>query len=129
MKKSYNPIEINYFGNRKDYVYYKDSKLFTELQTVFEDLQQSFISEVVSNAVSVPVIYTDAEQKEVIGFGNLDSTKIKNAKYITETIASMRSENPPIKIERQLDFNSAKILPFYSVLCDWYFYAYCLFFV
>ena len=101
MKKSYNPIEINYFGNRKDYVYYKDSKLFRELQTVFEDFQQSFISEVVSNAVSVPVIYTDAEQKEVIGFGNLDSTKVKNVKYITETIASMRSENPPIKIELQ----------------------------
>ena len=101
MKKSYNPIEINYFGNRKDYVYYKDSKLFTELQTVFEDFQKSFISEVVSNTVSVPVIYTDAEQKEVIGFGNLDSTKVKNVKYITETIASMRSENPPIKIELQ----------------------------
>jgi hypothetical protein len=40
-------------------LYYKDSKIFSELKVVLDDLIQSFISEIVINSASVPVIYTD----------------------------------------------------------------------
>lgn len=101
MEGKYDPIEINYYGEERDYVYYKDSRLFEELQKVFEDLQQSFISEVVSNAVSVPVIYTDSSQTQILAHGNIDTTQLTSAEGQKELIETLKEENPPIKVELQ----------------------------
>ena len=98
MASKYEPIEINYFGNQKDFVYYKDSQLFSELQKVFKDLEQSFISEVVSNAVSVPVIYTDSSRTRILAHGNLENRKVDES-TMEEIIMDMSQENPPIEIE------------------------------
>ena len=98
MASKYEPIEINYFGNQKDFVYYKDSQLFSELQKVFKDLEQSFISEVVSNAVSVPVIYTDSSRTRILAHGNLENRKVDES-TMEELIMDMSQENPPIEIE------------------------------
>lgn len=100
MASKYEPIEINYYGDQKDFVYYKDSKLFSELQKVFADLQKSFINEVVSNAVSVPVLYTDSSKTQVLAFGNLDSNLTKKPN-LSQIIEEMSSENEPIEIELQ----------------------------
>jgi two-component system, sporulation sensor kinase D len=100
MASKYEPIEISYYGDQKDFVYYKDSKLFSELQKVFADLQQSFITEVVSNAVSVPVIYTDSSKSKILAFGNIDSSLVQKPD-VSGLIAKMQSENLPIKIELQ----------------------------
>lgn len=101
MKQLYEPILISYLGNKKDYVYYKDSQVFTELQSIFDDLQSSFISEVVSNAVSVPVIFTDSTKTQVIAYGNIDSVQINNKTLLTKLIENMSNENKPIEIELQ----------------------------
>jgi len=58
-------------------LYYKNSKIFSELKLVLDDLIESFISEIVINSASVPVIYTDSTQQKVLEFGNLDSNKIR----------------------------------------------------
>lgn len=100
MANQYEPIEINYFGNQKDYVYYKDSQLFSELQKVFEDLQKSFITEVVSNAVSVPVIYTDSSQTKILAHGNLQSEDLSKANSLM-LIQKMKKANTPIEIQLQ----------------------------
>src|SRR5690606_29897294 len=97
----YEPILISYLGNKKDYVYYKDSQVFTELQSIFDDLQSSFISEVVSNAVSVPVIFTDSTKTQVIAYGNIDSVQINNKTLLAKLIENMSNENKPIEIELQ----------------------------
>ena len=39
-----------------NFVYYLDSKIFTDLKTILKDLLESFVSEVVINSASVPVI-------------------------------------------------------------------------
>ena len=54
-----------YQHNKKNYLYYKDSKLFSELKIVLDDLIKSFISEVVINSASVPVLYTDQKQEQI----------------------------------------------------------------
>ncbi len=93
------PIEITIYRGQKNYLYYQDSKLFSELKSVLDDLVRSFISEVVVNTASVPVIYTDSTQENVIASGNIDSLKIKDADFLKETIATMAAENHPIEVE------------------------------
>ena len=55
MERSRQPIEVSIYGDKKNYLYYADSRLFVELRVVLEDFTNSFISEVVVNSASVPV--------------------------------------------------------------------------
>ncbi|MFB0923921.1 MAG: hypothetical protein QMB65_01345, partial [Vicingaceae bacterium] len=66
---------------------------------VLDDLIQSFISEIVINSASVPVIYTDSTQAKIIEYGNLKGgdTGIGHD-FLMATIAEMREENEPIAI-------------------------------
>lgn len=94
------PIEINIYKGQKNYLYYKDSKLFSELKSVLDDLVKSFISEVAINSASVPVIYTDSTKLKVIEYGpHIDSVKIKDPAFLKSTLAEMASQNQPIEVE------------------------------
>lgn len=99
MKDIYEPIEFPISKSGNQYLYYRDSKLFSELQRVMQDLIRSFISEVVLNSASVPVIYTDANQETVIDYGNIDSTLVSDPLFIAGRIRAMRSQNEPIKVD------------------------------
>jgi len=93
------PIIGEYYGIT-DYVYYKDSKLFSELRDVLDNLIKSFFKEVVINSASVPVIITDESKTKIINFGGeIDSTQIRNSDYAKKIIAEMEYENTPIKVE------------------------------
>ena len=99
MRKNYAPIEFEYYKGKKNYLYYNDSKVFAEIKLVFDSLTRSFISEVVSNTASVPVIYTDSTTLNIIASGNIDSVTLSNDKRLTERILKMSEENKPIQIE------------------------------
>ncbi len=94
----YPPIEARYYMNRKNYLYYKDSRLYTELRTVLDDLVSSFFDEVVINAASVPVIVTDSSKKNVRASGNIEQKIIDDPELLAETIRAMESDNPPFEI-------------------------------
>jgi len=94
----YDPIVVNY-GSKKSYLYYKESKLFTGLREVLNDLIKSFISEVVVNSASVPVIITDSSKSKIIAFGNIDSVKINNTDFVNDMIHAMQAQNKPIEVE------------------------------
>jgi RNase H-fold protein (predicted Holliday junction resolvase) len=94
----YDPIVVTY-GSKKSYLYYKESKLFTGLRNVLNDLIKSFISEVVINSASVPVIITDSSKSTIIAFGNVDSLKISDKDYANEMISAMQTQNKPIEIK------------------------------
>jgi len=94
----YPPIEARYYQNRKIFLYYKDSRLYTELRDVLDNLIRSFFDEVVINAASVPVIITDSTKKNVRAWGNIEDAIIYNPDLLTNTIASMESDNPPFEI-------------------------------
>ena len=94
----YPPIEVKYLGNKKIYLYYEDSNIFTELRTVLGDLIKSFFSEVVLNSASVPVIITDSTQTNVIATGNIPDKKISDPVFMHSTLHSMAAENQPIKV-------------------------------
>jgi hypothetical protein len=79
-------------------VYYRNSKLFTELQTALTDLINQNISEIVLNSASVPVIFTD-EHEQVLAFGNLDSLDMRDSTFVRRTVSSMKAQNDPIVID------------------------------
>ncbi|MGZ4054031.1 MAG: sensor histidine kinase [Bacteroidia bacterium] len=99
MRAVQEPIEIDIYHGQKNYLYFKDSKLFSELKSNLDDLIKSFISEVAVNSASVPVIYTDSTQSHVIQSGNVDSLKIKDPAYLKATLATMAAQNQPIEVE------------------------------
>jgi K+-sensing histidine kinase KdpD len=102
MKTLNPPIELD-IRITKDYtlhqkLYYKDSKIFSELKTVLDNLIESFISEVVINSASVPVIFTDSTQTNIIEYGNLSPDDADIPKYLETTIQEMKEENEPIAV-------------------------------
>ncbi len=99
MGKQQAPIEINIVNGQRNFLYYKDSQLFTELKIVFDRLIKSFMSEVAVNSASVPVIYTDSSQTQVLESGNLDSVKLEDPEFVKATLADMAAHNLPIEID------------------------------
>jgi len=94
----YAPIVVNYYKDKKIYLYYKDSNIFTELKQVIDDLIKSFFSEVVLNSASVPVIITDSTGRMVTAFGNIPEKKMNNHAFVVKTLHSMASQNNPIRV-------------------------------
>ncbi len=95
---TYDPIISSNFGV-KNYIYYKDSKLFTDVQNVLNNLVNSFFSEVVNNSASVPVVITDSTQTKVTYSGHVDTILIRDSAYLSHLIDEMTYENDPIVIE------------------------------
>lgn len=99
MKNANQVIEIEIYEGRKNYLYYKDSQIFTDLRVTMEDLIGSFISEIVVNSTSVPVLFTDSTMTTIIAYGNIDSSLMSNEEKSLALIAQMANENPPIEID------------------------------
>jgi len=95
----YSPVKIAFEENQFDYLFYKESILFNELRLVLDDLIDSFFSEIVLNAASVPVIITDSTRTGVIEHGKLDPKRTQDSLYIIETLEKMADDNDPIVIE------------------------------
>lgn len=115
MQEQHVPIEIDIYKGRKHRLYYMDSRIFSELKTVFDELIKTFISEVAVNSASVPVIYTDSTRRKVIDFGKLDSTMMKDSLFVHQRIEEMAAQNSPIEINlgdnnRQYIFYSESFL-------------------
>ncbi|HAW51489.1 MAG TPA: hypothetical protein DCX54_04035 [Flavobacteriales bacterium] len=98
MKVLNKPIVIAIYGEDKDYLYYGTSNIITELKGVLDNVIQSFISEIVVNSASVPVILTDSSGSGVISHGNIDSAIIADPNQRMALIAEMANQNDPIEI-------------------------------
>jgi Histidine kinase-, DNA gyrase B-, and HSP90-like ATPase len=90
----YPPIRVK-VGKSYNYIYYRDSKLFAELKKTLSDLITSFITEVVVNTSSAPVIMTDTVGG-LVAFGNIDSAKIMTPDQTIQLTAMMRARHEPI---------------------------------
>lgn len=98
MSSDRDPIPIVVSQQETQYLHYKDSKLFAELQEVMEDIIESFISETVMNTAAVPVIYTDSTRTVVIEHGNIEKEVLADSSALAERIARMAAANKPIEV-------------------------------
>ncbi|MEG1556731.1 MAG: hypothetical protein RR356_08420, partial [Bacteroidales bacterium] len=127
--QEYDSIRIQYYRNQYILVFYKESQIYTELRVVLDNLIQSFFQEVVINSASVPVIITDETEKNIIAYGNIDSSKLTNEKELHDAITKMKDQNKPIKIELP---NKGTCYVFYeesSVLTQLRFFPFLQFFI
>ena len=99
MKAMYEPVEIEVYRGQKNYLYYKDSRLFNDIKVVFDSLIKSFISEVAINSAAVPVVYTDSSKTNIIAYGNIDSVKINTPEKVASIIKLMELQNNPILVD------------------------------
>ncbi|MGB1247887.1 MAG: sensor histidine kinase, partial [Chitinophagales bacterium] len=90
------PIEITY-PEGKSYIYYSDSRIFSELKNTLHDLTETFIADIVVNSASLPVILVD-DSSHVIAHGNIDSTEI-DSMHLSSTLQKMQDANTPIEID------------------------------
>jgi two-component system, sporulation sensor kinase D len=94
--QNYPPVEINYISG-ENFIYYSDSKIFSELKQTLKDLIESFISEIVVNSASLPVVLVD-ENGHVIASGNIDE-ELLSPIILAQTLAEMQTENTPIQLD------------------------------
>lgn len=97
--KDYDNLKLEYDKGQYVHIYFKLSQVYTDLRNYLENLQKSFFEEVVINTASIPVIIADSTEQNVILAGNLDSTEFDSPGSLKTTIAKMKSENNPIRIE------------------------------
>lgn len=94
----YTKMNLRYDGNNYVTMYYKESKIYTDLRVNLNQLQESFFKEVVINAASIPVIITDETKTKVVVSGNLDAVEFDSPEKLANLIGKMRSQNDPIDI-------------------------------
>lgn len=99
MKQKYAPVVINYYKDKKLYLYYNDSRVFTDIKLVFDSLTKSFLTEVTLNTADVPVIYTDSSKTRIIHKNDkIDSAQISTPEKLKGTLEKLAGQNPPIEI-------------------------------
>lgn len=94
----YDPIDIVIDRFTTQYIYYRDSRVFTELRDVLQDLVESFISDLVISSANIPVIITDSARTHLIDYGNIDVGNLDDPREVEQIISSMASNHPPISI-------------------------------
>lgn len=94
---AYEPIQLRIQGINQ-MVYYKDSRLLSELEKTLDDLINSFISETVMSSGSVPVLVTDSTQTEVLSYSNIDSTVVNDPAKLRKKVSQMTSAESPIEV-------------------------------
>ncbi len=95
----YDPIEIEYVKGKKNYLFYKNSNLYTRLKQVLKDYVSIFVEEVTQNASSVPVIITDSTRKNILIYGNINAEKMADSAFAAKKLEEMKTENPPIILD------------------------------
>jgi hypothetical protein len=98
MKNQFPPIEIEIYAGVKQYLYYRDSRIITELKSVLNDIINSFINETVINAASVPVILTDSTLTNVLSHSDIPEEILADSILLQKQIISMGSQNIPIAV-------------------------------
>lgn len=99
MRASNEPIEIDIYRGRKNYLFYEDSRLFSELKQTMEDMIKSFISEIVINSASVPVLFLSGSDSSIISYGNIPKEVVESPDKLKGLMVEMSEQNEPITID------------------------------
>lgn len=78
-------------------LYYKESKVYTDLRHMLDGLSESFLTEITNNSVFVPVLIVDSLQGEVLGSGNMSEREFATPDRLSLKLCEMEEENDPIE--------------------------------
>lgn len=98
LKETGKKIQIHYFNDEFIYLYYSNSRLFNEIKSTFQDLYDEFVSEVIDNAASVPVLMITGNDS-VVASNNLPNYYNGSRSSIEKVKAEMSAVNQPISVD------------------------------
>ena len=78
---------------------YKESQIYTDMRSMLDNLNRSFLSEVTNNSVFVPVIVVDSTRKNVLGAGNINNSDFDTPEKLQDKLDEMAGENDPIALQ------------------------------
>lgn len=90
------PFHYRIWGMRMT-LYYKESRVYTDLRNMLDGFNESFLSEITQNSVFVPVLVVDSLQGEVLGSGNISEREFDTDEKLAEKLCEMEEENDPIE--------------------------------
>ena len=108
-KTEYDSLIMTYYKKDYNILFYKESKIYTDLRKSVDNLVKSFFQEVVINNASVPVIVTDSTMSEIIAHSDISAhneifaheiikNDIETKEAKSKIIKHFLSQNEPIKI-------------------------------
>ena len=77
---------------------YKESKIYSDMHAMLNNLNESFLSEITNNSVFVPVVVVDSSQTNVLGYGNINENEFNTPEKLSKKLSDMRSENAPLSV-------------------------------
>lgn len=95
-KEKYPPIRFDDVGQT---VYYSESVRLTELRTAMNDLIESFISEIMANTASVPVLLVDSLGTRIVKSHGIDTTKLQTPEALRAKLLDMAGDHMPVPIQ------------------------------
>lgn len=99
MKEKYEPVVINYYKNFNSYLYYKDSKVFSDIQLVFDKLINSFKESAINDA-EVKAVFTDSTKTHLVAKSDkIDSSQVNTPARLKSTLEELEKQNTPIAID------------------------------
>lgn len=78
-------------------LYYKESRVYTELRAVLDGFNESLLNEITNNSVFVPVLIVDSLQGEVLGSGNIPESEFNSPEKLSDKLCEMEEANEPIE--------------------------------
>ena len=91
------PIQYTVYG-MKFLLFYKESRIYTDLRFMLDNLNQSFLSDITNNSVFVPVIVVDSLQEVVLGSGNINEKEFNTPERLSDKLCEMAEANEPIEV-------------------------------
>ena len=96
MMERYPPIHFEDVGQK---VYYSESVRLTELRTAMNDLIESFISEILLNSASVPVLLVDSMGTRIVKSQGVDVTQLQDSAALKAKLMDMAGDHLPLPIQ------------------------------
>ncbi len=97
MKSLYKPLKITVGGTIVNYLYYKDSKIFTSFKEAMNSTITNYIANDVINSANVPVIYLASDTSTILAH-NLDKME-EDLGSPQDLLVSLKSQMAPLIIE------------------------------
>lgn len=77
-------------------LYYKESRMYTDLRRVLDGFNRSFLEEITNNGVLVPVLVVDSLKTKVLASGNMKKEEFATPQALAQRLGEMEEENDPI---------------------------------
>ena len=98
-KSEFDSLVMRYYKNQYNILYYKESKIYSDLRTAIDNLVEVFFQEIVINDASVPVIVTNNTMCDIITYGMIKPEDLQTEKAKAKLIKHFLGHHAPIQIE------------------------------